>query len=238
MPTPTDPVARRFPSGTRRAGPTGSWPPDRVPGRLGISSGKGGRGEIVGDREPGSVARRARGHDVGLLDAPTSTDSRCRRRAGGAPSRPSTISSCRLSCTVVRVVVDGLFVPLMSSPCPPGVVQCCTRRSSSSSSIPTLDYPDFLLIDTVPPVPDRGPVPSRTEIVVVTTPQAAAQRVVSAFGLCGEEAQVAVRGVVENMSWFTRRTDDALLVVRCCGWALADDLEGRGSARSRPPGGR
>ena len=43
----------------------------------------------------------------------------------------------------------------------------------------------------------------RAEIIVVTTPQPAAQRVAQRLGLRGPRLKLSVRGVVENMSWFT-----------------------------------
>jgi ATP-binding protein involved in chromosome partitioning len=43
----------------------------------------------------------------------------------------------------------------------------------------------------------------RAEIVVVTTPQAAAQRVAQRSAFAARRLKLSVRGVVENMSWFT-----------------------------------
>ena len=43
----------------------------------------------------------------------------------------------------------------------------------------------------------------RAEIVVVTTPQPAAQRVAQRSAFAARRLKLSVRGVVENMSWFT-----------------------------------
>ncbi len=67
--------------------------------------------------------------------------------------------------------------------------------------------PDFLLIDMPPGTGDVAltmaeQVPG-TEILVVTTPQAAAQRVAQRSAIAAKKMKLAVRGVIENMSWFT-----------------------------------
>ena len=69
--------------------------------------------------------------------------------------------------------------------------------------------PDFLVVDMPPGTGDiaislAGFLPM-AEAYVVTTPQAAAQRVAQRAGLMFQSAHVKipVRGVIENMSWFT-----------------------------------
>jgi ATP-binding protein involved in chromosome partitioning len=69
--------------------------------------------------------------------------------------------------------------------------------------------PDFLVVDLPPGTGDislslAGFLP-RSEAYVVTTPQPAAQRVAQRAGLMFQSPQVKipVRGVIENMSWFT-----------------------------------
>jgi ATP-binding protein involved in chromosome partitioning len=66
----------------------------------------------------------------------------------------------------------------------------------------------------------------RSEVLVVTTPQPAAQRVAQRSGAAARKLKLAVRGVVENMSWFTgddgRRYD---LFGSGGGELLAADLE-------------
>ena len=65
----------------------------------------------------------------------------------------------------------------------------------------------------------------RAEVIVVTTPQPAAQRVAQRSAYAARKLKLSVRGVVENMSWFTG--DDGTryeLFGRGGGQALADDL--------------
>ena len=67
--------------------------------------------------------------------------------------------------------------------------------------------PDFLLVDLPPGTGDiaislAGFLP-RAEVYVVTTPQAAAQKVAQRAAFMAEKVRLEVRGVIENMSWFT-----------------------------------
>ena len=66
---------------------------------------------------------------------------------------------------------------------------------------------DYLLIDMPPGTGDVAISISqylpRSEILVVTTPQATAQRVAVRAGLMAKKVDQDIIGVVENMSWFT-----------------------------------
>ncbi|MEZ5175658.1 MAG: Mrp/NBP35 family ATP-binding protein [Acidimicrobiia bacterium] len=66
---------------------------------------------------------------------------------------------------------------------------------------------DFLLIDMPPGTGDVSISVSqylpRSEIIVVTTPQPAAQRVAVKAGLMARKVNQEIVGVIENMSWFT-----------------------------------
>ena len=69
------------------------------------------------------------------------------------------------------------------------------------------DEPDFLLVDLPPGTGDiaislAGFLP-RAEVYVVTTPQPAAQKVAQRAAFMAEKVHLEVRGVIENMSWFT-----------------------------------
>jgi ATP-binding protein involved in chromosome partitioning len=67
--------------------------------------------------------------------------------------------------------------------------------------------PDFLLIDMPPGTGDvtlsLGQYLTKTEVYVVTTPQAAAGRVAQRSAYAARKLKLAVRGVIENMSRFT-----------------------------------
>jgi ATP-binding protein involved in chromosome partitioning len=69
------------------------------------------------------------------------------------------------------------------------------------------DDPDYLLIDLPPGTGDIALSLSqflpRAEVYVVTTPQPAAQRVAQRVGFMAEKVRLEVKGVIENMSWFT-----------------------------------
>jgi ATP-binding protein involved in chromosome partitioning len=69
------------------------------------------------------------------------------------------------------------------------------------------DDPDFLVIDLPPGTGDislsLAQFLPRGEVYVVTTPQPAAQRVAQRAAFMAERVKLEVRGVIENMSWFT-----------------------------------
>jgi ATP-binding protein involved in chromosome partitioning len=69
------------------------------------------------------------------------------------------------------------------------------------------DDPDFLLVDLPPGTGDisislAGFLP-RAEVYIVTTPQPAAQKVAQRAAFMAQKVRLDVRGVIENMSWFT-----------------------------------
>ena len=69
------------------------------------------------------------------------------------------------------------------------------------------DEPDYLLIDMPPGTGDIALSLSqylpRGEVFVVTTPQEAAQKVARLSAAMAKKVNLTVRGVIENMSWFT-----------------------------------
>ena len=89
--------------------------------------------------------------------------------------------------------------------------------------------PDFLLVDMPPGTGDvalsMAQYLPRCEFLVVTTPQAAAQRVAQKTAFMARKLKLPLRGVIENMSWFTgddgRRYE---LFGSGGGQALADQL--------------
>lgn len=89
--------------------------------------------------------------------------------------------------------------------------------------------PDFLLVDMPPGTGDvalsMAQYLPRCEFLVVTTPQPAAQRVAQKTAFMARHLKLPLRGVVENMSWFTG--DDGKryeLFGSGGGQALADEL--------------
>jgi ATP-binding protein involved in chromosome partitioning len=91
------------------------------------------------------------------------------------------------------------------------------------------DEPDFLLVDMPPGTGDIALSLSqylpRAEVYVVTTPQEAAQKVARLSAAMAKKVNMTVRGVIENMSWFTG--DDGKryeLFGQGGGKSLADEL--------------
>ncbi|MEM9653456.1 MAG: Mrp/NBP35 family ATP-binding protein [Actinomycetota bacterium] len=91
------------------------------------------------------------------------------------------------------------------------------------------DDPDFLLVDLPPGTGDIALSLSqflpRAELLVVTTPQPAAQKVAQRAAYMAHKVNITVSGVIENMSWFTG--DDGKqyeLFGSGGGQELADDL--------------
>jgi ATP-binding protein involved in chromosome partitioning len=90
--------------------------------------------------------------------------------------------------------------------------------------------PDFLVVDMPPGTGDialsMAQFLPRAEVIIVTTPQPAAQRVAQRAAYMAKRVNLSVVGVIENMSWF--RGDDGKeyrLFGEGGGQELADDLE-------------
>ena len=92
------------------------------------------------------------------------------------------------------------------------------------------DDPDFLLVDLPPGTGDisisLAQFLPRAEVYVVTTPQPAAQRVAQRAGFMAQKVNLEVKGIIENMSWFTG--DDGKRY----------ELFGAAAARGSPSGSR
>lgn len=69
------------------------------------------------------------------------------------------------------------------------------------------DEPDYLLVDLPPGTGDisisLAQFLPRAEVYVVTTPQPAAQRVAQRAAFMAEKVRLDLKGIIENMSWFT-----------------------------------
>ena len=92
------------------------------------------------------------------------------------------------------------------------------------------DEPDYLLVDLPPGTGDIALSLAQflptAELVVVTTPQPAAQKVAQRAAYMARKVRISVAGVVENMSWFTG--DDGKryeLFGEGGGARLADELD-------------
>jgi ATP-binding protein involved in chromosome partitioning len=171
---------------------------------LGISSGKGGVGKSSVTVNL-AIALAQAGQRVGLLDADVYGFSIPKMM--GASSDPVVLGDVVIPTLVhgVRCVSMGYFVP--------DEQPVIWRGPMLHKAIEQLvteawwDEPDFLLVDMPPGTGDvaltLSEVVPRVEMYVVTTPQPAAQRVAQRSAYAARKLKLAVRGVVENMSWFT-----------------------------------
>jgi ATP-binding protein involved in chromosome partitioning len=171
---------------------------------LGISSGKGGVGKSSVTVNLGIALAQA-GYQVGILDADVYGFSVPKML--GATNDPIVLGDTVIPTLVhgVRCVSMGYFVP--------DEQPVIWRGPMLHKAIEQLvteawwDEPDFLLIDMPPGTGDvaltLSEVLPRIEMYVVTTPQAAAQRVAQRSAYAARKLKLSVRGVIENMSWFT-----------------------------------
>ena len=169
-----------------------------------ISSGKGGVGKSSVTTNL-AVALAARGHTVGIVDADIYGFSIPRML--GADRDPVAIDQMLLPPEAwgVRCISIGYFVPDGQA-----VVWRGPMLHKALEQFLTdvyWDEPDFLLDDMPPGTGDIALSLSqylpRAEVYVVTTPQPAAQKVARLSAAMAEKVNLTVRGVIENMSWFT-----------------------------------
>jgi ATP-binding protein involved in chromosome partitioning len=194
---------------------------------IGISSGKGGVGKSSVTVNL-SVALAARGHEVGLLDADVYGFSVPKML--GVTRGPVAIDELLVPPVVhgVRCLSMGFFVPDEQ----PVIWRGPMLHKALEQFLVDAYWgePDYLLIDMPPGTGDvalsLGQYLPRTEVLVVTTPQPAAQRVAQRSAYAAKQLNLPVRGVIENMSWFTG--DDGVryeLFGAGGGDALAEALE-------------
>ncbi len=178
--------------------------PDAATRVIGISSGKGGVGKSTVTVNL-AVALAQAGHRVGLLDADVYGFSVPKML--GTDHDPVILGDIVIPTSVhgVRCLSMGFFVPddqpvIWRGPMLHKAVQQFLTDAYWGT-------PDFLLVDMPPGTGDvaltLAEVMPRAEIVVVTTPQPAAQRVAQRSAFAARRLKLSVRGVVENMSWFT-----------------------------------
>jgi ATP-binding protein involved in chromosome partitioning len=152
-----------------------------------------------------AVALAAAGHEVGLLDADVYGFSVPRML--GVDREPTAIDELLVPPVVhgVRCLSMGFFVPDDQ----PVIWRGPMLHKALEQFLVDAYWgePDFLLVDMPPGTGDvalsLGQYLPRTEIVVVTTPQPAAQRVAQRSALAARRLKLPVRGVIENLSWFT-----------------------------------
>ena len=191
-----------------------------------ISSGKGGVGKSSVTTNI-AVAMAALGYKVGIVDADIYGYSIPRML--GTDRDPVVIDNMLLPPEAwgVRCISIGYFVPEGQA-----VVWRGPMLHKALEQFLTdvfWDEPDFLFIDMPPGTGDIALSLSqylpRAEVLVVTTPQEAAQKVARLSAAMAVKVNLPVRGIIEYMSWFTG--DDGKryeLFGKGGGQILADEL--------------
>jgi ATP-binding protein involved in chromosome partitioning len=191
-----------------------------------ISSGKGGVGKSSVTTNL-AVALVQQGYSVGVLDADIYGYSIPRML--GATNDPVAIDQMLLPSEAwgVRCISIGYFVPEGQAVIWRGPMLHKALEQFLTDVF--WDDPDFLLVDMPPGTGDIALSLSqylpRGEVYVVTTPQAAAQKVARLSAAMADKVHLPVKGIIENMSWFTG--DDGVryeIFGAGGGQALADEL--------------
>jgi ATP-binding protein involved in chromosome partitioning len=175
---------------------------------IAIASGKGGVGKSSVTTNLAIALARA-GQDVAALDADVWGFSMPRMLG---IDRPPELSEEKVilppSAHGVRLISMGFFVPEDQAVVWRGPM--LHKALEQFLTDVAWGEPDYLLVDMPPGTGDVSISMSqflpRAEVIVVTTPQLAAQAVAQRAAAMAEKVDLDVVGVVENMSWF--RGDD------------------------------
>lgn len=174
---------------------------------LAISSGKGGVGKSSVTTNL-AVALAQRGHEVAALDADVWGFSMPRMLGVDRP--PGLIGDVIVPPAAhgVRLISMGFFAREDQAVVWRGPM----LHKALEQFLTDVHWaePDFLLVDMPPGTGDislsMAQFLPRAEVVVVTTPQPAAQKVAQRAAAMARKVNLSVVGVIENMSWF--RGDD------------------------------
>ena len=212
------------------AGPAGRLNQFMTPGSntrvIGVSSGKGGVGKSSVTVNL-AVALAQSGSEVGILDADVYGYSVPRML--GLTEAPEIDSEQIIPPRAfgISCVSMGFFVPEDQ----PVMWRGPMLHKALEQFLVDVAWgePDFLLVDMPPGTGDvalsMAQYLPRCELVVVTTPQPAAQRVAQKTAYMARKLKLPLRGVIENMSWFTGDDDKRYeLFGAGGGQSLADEL--------------
>ncbi len=192
-----------------------------------VASGKGGVGKSSVTTNL-SIALARRGHSVAIVDADVWGFSIPRMLGIRRP--PTVIDTMLVPPEVhgVRCISMGFFAEEDQ----PVIWRGPMLHKALEQFLTDVYWgdPDFLVVDLPPGTGDislsLAQFLPRAEVYVVTTPQPAAQRVAQRAAFMSQRVQLEVKGVIENMSWFTG--DDGTryeLFGAGGGQELADRLE-------------
>jgi ATP-binding protein involved in chromosome partitioning len=179
-------------------------PFDRRTRVLAISSGKGGVGKSSVTVNL-AVTLAKRGHEVGLLDADVygfSVPGMLGVEDSPFPEGDRIVPPVQhgVRCMSLGFFVDDATPVIWRGP----MLHKALEQFVGDVVWGNLDY---LVIDMPPGTGDVAMSMAQylpnSEVYVVTTPQPAAQRVAQRSGTMARQVNLSVRGVIENMSWFT-----------------------------------
>ncbi|MBI2169987.1 MAG: Mrp/NBP35 family ATP-binding protein [Actinobacteria bacterium] len=171
---------------------------------LAVSSGKGGVGKSSITTNL-SIALAQRGHQVAALDADVWGFSMPRMLGVDRP--PSIVGELIVPPRAhgVRLISMGFFTDEDQ----PVIWRGPMLHKALEQFLTDVWWgePDYLVIDMPPGTGDislsMAQFLPRAEVIIVTTPQVAAQRVAQRAAGMADKVRLSVVGVVENMSWFT-----------------------------------
>jgi ATP-binding protein involved in chromosome partitioning len=169
-----------------------------------VASGKGGVGKSSVTTNL-AIEMAKRGHSVALVDADVWGFSVPRML--GVEHEPVVIDSMLVPPEVhgVRCISMGFF----AADDQPVIWRGPMLHKALEQFLTDVywDDPEFLLVDLPPGTGDisisLAQFLPRAEVYVVTTPQPAAQRVAQRAAFMAQKVRLEVKGVIENMSWFT-----------------------------------
>ncbi|MCU1427431.1 MAG: putative Mrp family protein [Actinomycetia bacterium] len=194
---------------------------------LAISSGKGGVGKSSVTTNL-AIALAQRGHKVAAIDADVWGFSMPRMLGIDRP--PTVIDDVILppEANGVSLISMGFFAREDQ----PVVWRGPMLHKALEQFLTDVhwDEPDFLIVDMPPGTGDiaisMAQFLPRAEVLVVTTPQPAAQKVAQRAAYMARKVNLSVTGVIENMSWFRCDHGESYrLFGEGGGQQLADDLD-------------
>ena len=168
-----------------------------------VASGKGGVGKSSVTSNL-AVALAKKGFDVGLVDADVWGFSQPRMM--GVSGRPTAFNGMMLPLEAhgVKVMSMGFFVPDQQ----PVVWRGPMLHKAVNQFLADAYWGDvdFVLIDMPPgtgdvPISIASFLPG-ADMIVVTTPQPAAQKVAARAGRMSDQVNLRILGVIENMSYY------------------------------------
>ncbi|HEX2241287.1 MAG TPA: Mrp/NBP35 family ATP-binding protein, partial [Actinomycetota bacterium] len=194
---------------------------------IAVGSGKGGVGKSTTTVNLAATLAKL-GHSVGLLDADVWGFSIPRMM--GVHDRPTVVEDMIMPPEMfgVKVVSIGLFTGEDN----PVVWRGPMLHKALQQFLTDVhwDDPDYLLVDLPPGTGDVSISIAQflpgAHMIVVTTPQAAAEKVAQRAGFMAEKTGLKVLGVMENMSYFRGDDGKAYPIFGSGGGkALADRLQ-------------